>query len=389
MIRPNMTRSPKLMILYASYGDGHLQAARAIRDALESRGVNHTLLVDLLAESHPFINEMTKRVYMKSYSLLPGLYGWLYDRTKPMKHDSLFASWLHSFGREGLRKMLMAERPDAVIHTFPMLAMPALKQQIGLQIPTGTVVTDFDLHQRWVHPDIDRYYVPTEDMQRELILLGIPERRICVSGIPIKRGFGSLTIDPALRSRYGLPAGKPVVLLMAGAEGTLPDMGELLAELLQRQSFTVVVVCGRNEALSSSLTQAFNTFIDAGQLRVFGYIDRMQELMALSTCIITKPGGVTLAEALASGLPIFTYRPVPGQERNNALYLENKGAAAIAYTPEQLSFKIYELIHDSNRIRSSRAAIMKLQRKNAADVVALDFCSHLHIMEGVPATANR
>ena len=162
---------------------------------------------------------------------------------------------------------------------------------------------------------------------------------------------------------------------MAGAEGTLPDMGELLAELLQRQSFTVVVVCGRNEALSSSLTQAFNTFIDAGQLRVFGYIDRMQELMALSTCIITKPGGVTLAEALASGLPIFAYRPVPGQERNNALYLENKGAAAIAYTPEQLSFKIYELIHDSNRIRSSRAAIMKLQRKNAADVVALDFCS--------------
>lgn len=69
MIRPNMTRSPKLMILYASYGDGHLQAARAIRDALEGRGVDHTLLVDLLAEAHPFINEMTKRVYMKSYSL--------------------------------------------------------------------------------------------------------------------------------------------------------------------------------------------------------------------------------------------------------------------------------------------------------------------------------
>ena len=319
MISPNMTRSPKLMILYASYGDGHLQAARAIRDALAARGVDNTLLVDLLAEAHPFINEMTKSVYMKSYSLLPGLYGWLYDRTKPMKHDSLFASWLHSFGREGLRKILMAERPDAVIHTFPMLAMPALKKQIGLQIPTGTVVTDFDLHQRWVHPDIDRYYVPTEDMQRELVLLGIPERRICVSGIPIKRGFGSLTIDPALRSHYGLPAGKPVVLLMAGAQGTLPDMSELLAELLQRQSFTVAVVCGRNEALSSSLTQAFGSFIDAGQLRVFGYIDRMQELMALSACIITKPGGITLAEALASGLPIFAYRPVPGQERNNAL----------------------------------------------------------------------
>ncbi|MFC5651378.1 glycosyltransferase [Paenibacillus solisilvae] len=389
MIHSYKNRSPKLLILYASYGDGHLQAARAIRDALADRGVDRTLLIDLLAEAHPFINEMTKRVYMKSYSLLPGLYGWVYDRTKPMKHDSLFASWLHSFGKDSLRRLLQAELPDAVIHTFPILAMPALKQQIGLQIPTGTVITDFDLHQRWVHPEIDRYYVPTEDMQRELILLGIPERRICISGIPIKRGFRSLTIDPALRSRYGLPAGRPVVLLMAGAQGTLPDMTELLSKLLQQQSFTVVVVCGRNEALSCLLTQMFSGFIAARQLHVLGYVEPMHELMALASCIITKPGGVTLAEALASGLPIIAYRPVPGQERNNALYLENKGAAAIAYTPEQLSHKIIELIHDSNRIRSSKTAIMKLQRKNAADVVALDFCSRLHIMEGVSATANR
>ena len=95
LTRLSVNCEPKLMILYASYGDGHLQAARAIRDALESRGIGRTVLVDLLAEAHPWINEMTRRIYMKSFTLLPGLYGWLYDRTRPMKHDSLLAGWLH------------------------------------------------------------------------------------------------------------------------------------------------------------------------------------------------------------------------------------------------------------------------------------------------------
>ncbi|BBH22751.1 processive diacylglycerol beta-glucosyltransferase [Paenibacillus baekrokdamisoli] len=389
MTRLKIQSNPKLLILYASYGDGHLQAARAIRDALADRGIENTVLIDLLAEAHPFINEMTRRVYMKSYSMLPGLYGWLYDRTRPMKHDSLFASWLHSFGRERLRKILIAQKPDAVIHTFPLLAMPALKQRTGLHIPSYTVVTDFDLHCRWVHPDIDRYYVPTPDMQQELISLGIQERRICISGIPLKRGFRSLSIDPSLRASYGLSAAKAVVLVMASAQGTLSVLSDILTTLLLESDVTLVVVCGRNDLLASTLRQLFSSAVDTGQLRVFGYIERMHELMALATCIVTKSGGVTLAEAMAVGLPIFTYRPVPGQERNNALYLEGKGAVTIVQTPEQLSFKIIELLRDPIRILSRKTSLQKLQRRNAADTIALDFCSSLHIMKGSVAIVQR
>ncbi|WP_219835220.1 glycosyltransferase [Paenibacillus sp. R14(2021)] len=370
----------KIMILYASYGDGHLQAARAISDAIIDHRLGEPLLVDLLAEAHPWINAMTRRVYMKSYSLMPNLYGWLYDVTKPMKHDSLFANWLHSFGRDRLRRLLLQERPDAVIHTFPLLAMPALKQQIGLHIPTCTVVTDFDLHRRWVHPDIDRYYVPTEDMKHELSALGIPERRICVSGIPLKRGFRSASVDPDCRLRYGFSALSPVVLVMAGAQGTLPGIADMILPLLGNPELTVAVVCGRNEALAASLCAQFAEACASGQLRIFGYVEAMHELMTLAACIVTKPGGVTLAESLSLGLPIFAYQPVPGQERNNALYLQRKAVAVLIHSPAQLESEIMKLIHDPVRLTHHRVRARKLQEKDAANTIALDFCSSLLIM---------
>ncbi|SFI73406.1 processive 1,2-diacylglycerol beta-glucosyltransferase [Paenibacillus sp. UNC496MF] len=371
----------KIMILYASYGDGHLQAARAIGEAIEDRGLGEPILVDLLAEAHPWINAMTRHVYMKSYSLIPGLYGWLYDRTKPMKHDSVFANWLHSFGRDRLRRILLRQRPDAVIHTFPLLAMPALKKRIGLRIPTCTVVTDFDLHRRWVHPDIDRYYVPTDDMKHELQALGIPERRVCVSGIPIKRGFRTAAADPAARERYGFRVGSSVVLVMAGAQAAAAAVWAMISPLLGYPDLTVAVVCGRNEALAAALPETAPEACANGRLRVFGYVERMHELMALSACIVTKPGGVTLAESLSIGLPIFAYQPVPGQERNNARYLAGKSVARLIHGPEQLAREIAALLHDPVLLTQHRVRARKLQYKDAAETVALDFCSSLLIME--------
>jgi processive 1,2-diacylglycerol beta-glucosyltransferase len=388
-IRPTDIRNLKMMILYASYGDGHLQAARAIQSALESRGIGQTVLVDLLAEAHPLINAMTRRFYQKSFTLMPGLYGWLYNRTRPMRHDSLFAGWLHSFGRDRLRKLLWEEKPDAVIHTFPLLAMPALKQRTGLQIPACTVITDFDLHCRWVHPDIDRYYVPTEDMQRELVSHGIDRRRICVSGIPLKSGFNAVTADPQLRLSYDLPADKPVVLIMAGAQGVLTGIADMVGCLLSQSTAAVALVCGRNETLAREMRTLFAGHPEADRLRIYGYVERVHELMALASCIVTKPGGVTLAESLAAELPIFAYRPVPGQEKNNALYLQGKGAAVIVNSPEELCSEILKLFGDPMRLMTSKRALRKLRRPEAAETVALDFCSTLHIMEGASSAMRR
>ncbi|GLX67421.1 diglucosyl diacylglycerol synthase [Paenibacillus glycanilyticus] len=368
MVRYPNSHQPKVLILYASYGEGHLQAAKAIRDALEEQGNDRTVMVDLMAESHPWLNEMTRRVYLKSYTHIPYLYGWVYDVTRPMKHNSLFGGFLHSFGRDKIRKLLQKEQPDAVIHTFPFFALPSLhhrKLKKNMNIPTYTVITDFDLHRRWVHPGIGRYFVATDDLKQELGSLGIHPGRVSVSGIPLGRGFrGTLSPTFELYEKYGLRADQPVILMMPGAQGVMPDSGELCSHLLEQLPNTqIALVCGRNNVLKSSMESQMG---HDKRLHVFGFVNEVHELMALSTCLVSKPGGVTLAEAIYAGLPLFLYRPVPGQEKKNALYLQSKGAASIAYDPEELAAAITGLVTNPEQLQRSQMAVQRLQTKEAA-----------------------
>lgn len=378
----------KLLILYASYGEGHLQAARALREALERYDHISVTMYDLMAESHPWLNEMTRLFYLKSYTHMPALYGWMYERTKPMKHDSLFGSWLHSFGRHKISQLLRSERPDAVIHTFPMYTLPELERRRKYRIPSYAVITDFDLHCRWVHSSIQRYYVATNDLKTELRLHGIPNKRICVSGIPLKQSFRIAAATPELYSRYGLHPQMPTVLIMAGAQGVMPDVAAICDCLLEHSGLQVALVCGRNSLLQASVKQRFASHPAASRLHLFGFIEQIHELMGLADCLVTKPGGVTLAEAIAAELPTFIYRPVPGQEKQNALYLQTKGASFIAYHPEGLAAQIVEQINDPMRLNICRMRIRRLQAAKtangsptAAESIILDILAHLGIME--------
>lgn len=386
MLLQSQYRLPKLLIVYASYGEGHIQAAKALRDACEEYGQMQVIMCDLMAESHPWLNEMTRRFYQKSYTHLPYLYGWMYGITKPMKHNSLFGSWLHSFGRHKVRQLLHQEKPDAVLYTFPFYAHQGLKNHSS-RIPSYSVITDFDLHCRWVHPSIDRYYVATPDLSRELRQRGIHPQSIKVSGIPLKKGFQAATPSPELYAKYGMQPGKPTVLMMAGAQGVLPHVLEMCDSMLHlAPELQIALVCGHNSGLHSAAIEQFRQHPAADRLHTFGYMNEIHELMALSDCLVTKPGGVTLSEAIAAELPAFIYRPVPGQEKQNALYLQSKGAAIVSNDLDSLIDQMLELVHDPMRLMNMRFHIRKLQPKDnsqsisAAQTIVLDIVSNLRII---------
>lgn len=382
MIHDDNPLQPKLLILYASYGEGHLQAARAIKGAWEELGNHRTVMVDLMAESHPWLNEMTRRFYLKSYTHMPSLYGWMYDFTRRMKHDSWFGGLLHSFGKDKIRRILTMEQPDIIMHTFPCFALGEPGQRKSPHPPSYAVITDFDLHRRWVHPSIDRYYVATEDLKKELTLLGIPGSAIQVSGIPLKRGFVATEASYPLYDLYKLRPDRPVVLIMTGAQGVMPDVSHICSLLLQDDSIQIALVCGRNLPMKEAIQLQFRDHPEASRLQVYGYVESIHELMALSDCLVTKPGGVTLSEGIAAGLPIFIYKPVPGQEKQNALYLASKGAAVLSQDPNQLAENILKLVHDPLRLTVSRLSMKQLQvSQSAAESIVLDMLSNLRIME--------
>ncbi|WP_256758721.1 glycosyltransferase [Cohnella sp. WQ 127256] len=383
-----MSKQRKIFILYARFGEGHWKAATALEHSFAQLDNTDIQLIDLLAESHPLLNEFSRYVYNKSYTVLPQIYGWVYEATKGMKSNSLFASWLHSFGALTLQRLVEQERPDAIIHTFPNLVLPLVAQRTGHKIPMFNVVTDFDLHFRWIHPDVDKYYVATEDIRMQLIRLGIHSGRVAVTGIPIRPTFlnrsTEVTETFTSNSRYNFNPHKPVVLIMAASNMTWADTTALCQKLLVQCKAQVILVCGRNRSLKSSLSDYFQLNDD---VTVLGYVDDMDELMALSACIITKAGGLILSEAIAAELPLLLYRPVPGQERNNALYLESKGAAILCQSVEQLIKGVAGLLFQPKIRVEMQLALQALGKKGASDRIALDIVRQLHIMEEASSTS--
>lgn len=373
-----MNKPAKIFILYAKFGDGHWQAANALRQSFARHGADDIRLIDLLAEAHPFINEVSRFVYHKSYNALPQVYGWVYDATKGMKADSLFAHWLHSFGAMKLLKLLELERPDAVVHTFPILVLPSVAKRINRKIPMFNVVTDFDLHRRWVHPEVDKYYVATEDLGKQLCDMGVSLNRVATTGIPLRPGFSPGRHGTTAATRFGLDTGKRTVLIMAGAYGVMPGTEQLCKKVAELDGIQVVVVCGRNAPLAAHLQKFFARH---SNIAVHGYVEQIDELMGLSDCIVTKPGGLTLSEAILARLPIFLYRPVPGQERNNARYLESKGAAVICRTPNALKIAIEAALTAPGRMAAMRDALGALRQERSSDRIALDILRQLNIME--------
>lgn len=363
------SKSPKIMILYASYGDGHYRASKAIEAGFHSKGIRDVVLLDLMAEAHPLLNELTKLVYLHSFSVLPSLYGWVYNATRKLPPGASFFRLINSFGSAKLKKSLASHEPDLIIHTFPQLLLPELNKRTSLRLPLVNVMTDFDIHARWIHPEVDRYYVATEHLKEEMAQRGVPQERIMVSGIPLRPDFGleRSTAAPAFSDR--LDPSKKTILLMAGAYGVMQGNRDICEALLSGKNYQILAVCGRNRELYKGLREAFGSHPD---FHLFGFVQEVATMMQASDCIITKPGGITLSEAIACRLPLFLYRPVPGQELNNARYLQNEGIAVIARDAARLRAEIDNLFFDEERLSGIRAKMENLRKPEAAEAIVND-----------------
>ncbi|SEG55513.1 glycosyltransferase [Paenibacillus sp. UNC499MF] len=368
-----MNPDAKILILYASYGDGHLQVSRALRQSFENQGISNVELVDLFAQAHPWFNSFTRFVYLKTSSI--GLYGLSYYLTQDMRADALLSRWLHSLGDRKLRQMIREHQPAAVVNTFPLKGMPDTGTHCGETIPTFSIVTDYDLHSRWVHPDVRHYFVPSEELKTLLVAKGVPADNIKVSGIPLRPSFQAAETGNAASISGEAGQAPPFVLLMAGAYGVLKGLRGLCAKLLKEiPDVRIVLVCGRSERLKRYFETAF-----AGQERVcvHGFVEDIHRLMADSACMITKAGGVTLSEALALEVPVVVYRPFLGQEKENADYFVKKGAALAAFNPDELVRQVGRVIRGEWPPESARASARRLHKKNAGQTIVS------HILEEI------
>jgi processive 1,2-diacylglycerol beta-glucosyltransferase len=364
-----MKRDSKLMILTASYGDGHIQVARALKQRFLSQGIGDVQIIDLMKEAHPLLNTVSTSLYAKSTqgsTLGVDYYGWSYYMTRNTKQNGAWNKCFNFLGKKKLQELILQEKPDAIINTFPFGAAPEIGRH--LSIPTFTVVTDYALHARWIHPDIHKYYVATEELKDELIDKGLVPAKIEVSGIPIRHTFDNVTaVSKALRKKIDL--NKKTILISAGTYGILKHIGNMVQSLIAKGNCQFAVVCGRDRKLENKLNLLYSQH---PHVHIFGFIENMHELMAISSCILTKAGALTLTEALTLQLPIFIYKPLAGQEKENAHFFSRKGVAAISQSTEELETQLLHYLSDEAYAQEIRSRMVSLRKEASADFIAKD-----------------
>ncbi|GIP35777.1 glycosyltransferase [Paenibacillus sp. J2TS4] len=376
-----MNEHSNVLILTAGYGDGHLQAANALRNQFHAQGVRGVHVLDLLDEAHPRLNSLIRYMYLKSGSSSSAgfdYYGWGYYSTRNLDHNKWLAKPLLSLGKQKFKQVVRGLQPNAVISTFPYLPVSPLCQKSGMAIPTFTVLTDFALHNRWMISKSDRFYVATKDLKNAMIRRQVQPQQIMVSGIPIREAFYASIDSRLILERHGIDPAKPVVLIMAGAYGILQNMKAILESLSAIENIQLVVVCGKNRKLHQELESGFG---QQAQVKLLGYVEAIHEWMRIATCIVTKAGGITLSEAIKLNLPICIFKPFPGQEKENACYLGSKGAALVSGSTTELGEQVKHLLanpYTRKRMKAALARIDSQQQAHAARSIALDVLSIVH-----------
>ncbi|MCM3652036.1 diglucosyl diacylglycerol synthase [Metabacillus litoralis] len=365
-----MKSKPKVLILTAKYGNGHVQVAKTLENQCNKLGFQKVIVCNLYSESFPVFSEITQFLYLKSFSFGKQFYRLFYYGVDKIYNKRMMNLYF-KMGHKRLHEIVTSEQPDMIINTFPMIVVPEYRKKTGTVIPTFNVLTDFCLHRIWVHEDIDKYYVATSHVKEKLVQLGIHPSTVKVTGIPIRSQFEEEIMSSEIYTKYNLDPNKKTLLIMAGAHGVLKNVKELCQSFIFKSEDTqIVVICGNNTILKESLDPLATSFPE--QFKVLGYVERIDELYRIASCMITKPGGITLTEATALGVPVILYKPVPGQEKENAHFFEDNHAALIVNQVADITDEVHKLLDDEKRLEQMKKNIRGLHVPRSAELIIED-----------------
>lgn len=360
-----------ILVVTASMGSGHNKAANAVAEAIKRKyPVNKINVIDFMSTETAYFNSLVKDIYLKMLDHTPSVYEFFYkftsDSTKGSTIQSVFA---HAMKKD-MRELIKKYEADMVIctHPFPCAAASYLKQTGEINIPLITVMTDFCVHQFWLYKNIDIYFTVNDLLKKEMVNQGLLEERIFVTGIPVGYNFRVDYNRDDLLTKFKLEKDKPVALIMGGGLG-LGGVKNALCQLERlKKDIQILVITGANVALWSEM----NEYAQHSKHKIFvwGYSHNIQEFMSVATFLISKPGALTISEALTRELPMILHDPIPGPEVDNAKFVSDNGAAIWVRHQDTLDAVVREVLSDATILPKLRNNAKVLKKPYASDNIA-------------------
>ncbi|MFC1666727.1 glycosyltransferase [Candidatus Omnitrophota bacterium] len=366
-----MSLDKKILLMYITLNSGHHRASLAIENALKEISPSVEILnINAFGYTNPILEKIINRTYMGVIKNKPEVWEYLYDNPKVLKGVQGMREAIHRFNSKKLKTLLKDFNPDAVLCTqaFPCGMVSDYKKNIKSQLPLVGILTDHAPHSYWIFNDVDCYITPSDISKESFVKNGISESKVKVFGIPIDPRFARHHDKKEIFPKLGLDPNFPTVLIMGGSQGLGPV--ENIVDILEgiKTYFQLAVICGTNKRLGKVLHGRMRRY--KKKLVVFDHIENVDELMEISSVVITKPGGLTTSEALSKDLPMIIVHPIPGQEAKNTEFLLQQGVAVKAEDNEDIAVLIQELLLNNTKLNEMKKRAGELKRPNAAMNIA-------------------
>lgn len=367
----------KVLIFYASYGGGHLSAAKSIKSYIDECFDDvQTEMIDCVKYVNKALDKVTTTAYREMAKKAP----WAWEKVYYKSQDGFLGKVSTTSNKIMAVKMAKLFRefdPDVVISTHPFGSQMTsyLKQKGKTNCKLATIMTDFKSHDQWLIGNnfVDFYFVSNSKMKDDMVKSNIAENKIFVTGIPISSKFLQSYNKDEICSYFDICNDKSTILFFGGGEYGLgkDKTVSILNCLADFPNIQVIAIAGKNEKMKQEFERIVKDKKKETSIKVLPFTDKVAELMAISDLVITKPGGLTVSESLASHLPLVVINPIPGQEEENAEFLESCKCAIWLKKQDKPEEVLFSILNNKNRLEEMKTNSIKLARQNSTQ----DICN--------------
>ncbi len=345
---------------------GHVKAAQAIYEELAKRDVD-VKNIDLSNYCTVVSKQFYQQGYLRLVTHVPMLYSFLYHRVPPS--TSKLRTFFDAINASKFRNFISDFGPDMIVSTHFIVTslLSRWKYKYGFKYKIIFVGTDYAAHRLWLDRKIDLYFAPTELVKEQLQTMGA-KGKIIVTGIPVGSSFVEKHEKTIVRLGLGLED-KFTILLMNGGFG-IGKSRDILKNLIEIDwPVQVLAVAGQNQKLKLALGKVA---LSSKKVRVsvFGFTNQIADLMTASDLIVSKAGGLTVAESLAVGTPLLAFEPTPGQEEENIRHLVENNSALSANNIEEIKSVIRYIRDGIINLSKLKENIQKISSPDSAKQIA-------------------
>ncbi len=356
----------KILILSAQIGQGHMTAAKAVKEALEYLyGFDVDVeIVDFMDFVNSTINKVTQRTYNNSTKFAPSFLKFFFDSTDKKWPLKLLNQLNYPFIYTKLMKFFDEKSPDIIVSTFPVwdYLTKEIWKKIDRNIKQVSIVTDsITIHSGWVLAENDYHIVANQDTAFCLEKKGVKHSKIKTLGFPVKLSFLEKPNKSEFLSNLELDEKKFTILFLPTAQNPKKNL-QMASELASIQKNTnIIIITGRDEKIKPKMDK-----FASENVKVLGWVNNMPDFIKNSDIVITKAGGATVMECLAAQKPMLISSIIPGQEEGNAelierynlgFILEKENQGGILHAIETVRTNYDEYLTNIKKVSKPEAAI--------------------------------